>query len=129
MFADYACRSQTFSGLSYIFSSDKENPISHKYFIRKMKTGELLLQTSCQGFRRERGKREGKRERGKEGKRERGRWKEGGKEGKKEGRSQEIVEFHKANQRTNAEQTKLCSGEKDTHCMHIGIFKEFVQFP
>lgn len=40
-----------FSDLNYTFSLDKENPMSHKYFIRKIKTREFVLQIRCQGFR------------------------------------------------------------------------------
>lgn len=50
-FVNYVCRDWTFSDLNYIFSSDKANPTSHKYFIRKMKTCELVLQIRCQGLR------------------------------------------------------------------------------
>lgn len=40
-----------FSDLNYTFSLDKENLMSHKYFIRKIKTREFVLQIRCQGFR------------------------------------------------------------------------------
>lgn len=40
-----------FSDLNYIFYLDKENSMSHKYFIRKIKTWELVLQIRCPGSR------------------------------------------------------------------------------
>lgn len=40
-----------FSDFKYILSLDKDYPMSHKYFIRKIKACELVLQIRCHGFR------------------------------------------------------------------------------
>lgn len=49
-FANYIGKNWIFSDFKYILSLDKEYPMSHKYFIRKIKACELVLRIRCHGF-------------------------------------------------------------------------------